>query len=202
MNNKNSFRSGLILLIALFIAALIAYGQIVADTVPSTTQIAGSSVGGPFALIDHTGKPFTDQNLLGHYTIAYFGFTFCPAICPMELQKMNLILKNLGPLAEKVHTLFITVDPERDTQKVMAAYVAQFNPGLTGLTGTPAQIDGILKAYHVYARKVEDSKMSDYTVDHSSYFYLIGADGKVVSFYGPDSTATQIANDIKTMITH
>ncbi|MDB5490176.1 MAG: SCO1/SenC family protein [Micavibrio sp.] len=198
MNKNRIFRFGLILLAGLSLSALIAYAQISGDKASTgQTTSSGTDIGGAFSLVDQHGKPFTDKNLLGHYTLAYFGFTFCPAICPTELQRINVILKNLGPAGEKILPLFITIDPERDTQEAMATYVAQFNPRLTGLTGTRAQVDEALKAYKVYARKVQDPKMSDYTMDHSSYLYLIRPDGKIDLFFGPDAKASEIAEKIR-----
>jgi protein SCO1/2 len=198
MSTHRIFRYGLILLAGLVISGAIAYAQI--SGYKNGQAISGTDIGGAFTLSDQHGKPFTEKNLLGHYTLAYFGFTFCPAICPTELQRINVVLKNLGPLGDKILPLFITIDPARDTQKVIGAYVAQFNPRLVGLTGTQAQIDEALKAYKVYARKVEDPKMSDYTMDHSSYLYLIGPNGKIDLFFGPDAKASEIADKIRARI--
>lgn len=155
--------------------------------------VAGSAVGGPFTLIDHNGVTRTEKDFAGQYLLIYFGFTFCPAICPTELQKMNVALNKIGPLAERVQPLFITIDPERDTQSVMAAYVKPFHPRLLGLTGTVEQVQAALKAYRIYARKVEDPAMSEYTMDHTSYIYLMGPDGTLIDLYGMDSTAAEIA---------
>ena len=197
MNDKRILRSGLILLAALMILGVIAYAQIAGYQKSTTSSISGTDIGGPFTLIDQYGKPFTQQNLMGHYSLVYFGFTFCPAICPTELQRINVVLKTLGDDGDKILPVFITIDPERDTQKAMGAYVAQFNPRLIGLTGTQKQINEILKVYRVYARKVEDPKMSDYTMDHSSYLYLIGPDGKIDVFFGPGDKPSEVAKKIR-----
>lgn len=155
--------------------------------------VAGSAVGGPFTLIDHNGATRTDKDFAGQYLLIYFGFTFCPAICPTELQKMNVALNKIGPLADQVQPLFITIDPERDTQTVMAAYVKPFHPRLIGLTGGPEQVQAALKAYRIYARKVEDPAMNEYTMDHTSYIYLMAPDGTLLDLYGMGSTAAEIA---------
>ncbi len=204
MNKKRILRSLLILVAALGISALIAFVQIESykrtqqpAAVTKTTTVAGAPVGGPFNLTDHMGRPFTDQNLRGKYALIYFGFTYCPAICPAELQKMNVALTQSGVAMDKIQPVFITVDPERDTQKVMANYVTQFNPALIGLTGTPEQIQDVLKAYKIYARKVEDPALSDYTMDHSSYIYFLDPEGNLLGLYGVSSTPSEIAAAIK-----
>lgn len=196
---KNSIlRVVLIAVIGLGLSALIVMAQVQSSSVAEkkSVPVAGSSVGGPFTLIDHTGKTVTEKNFAGQYLLIYFGFTSCPAICPTELQKMNQALKQLGPTADKIQPLFITIDPERDTQEVMKNYVAQFNPRLIGLTGTVGQVDDALKAYKIYARKVKDPAMTDYTMDHSSYIYLMNPEGKLLSLYGIDSTPADIVADV------
>lgn len=187
------------------LSAIIAYSQIsgyksAAIAVNKPAPIAGMDIGGPFALHDQHGKIFTEKNMLGQITLLYFGFTFCPAICPTELQKINIAVNRLGPQTDQVQQVFITVDPDRDTTKVMAPYVAQFNDHLIGLTGSQEEIDLALKAYRVYARKAQDPNMTDYTMDHSSYIYLVGRDGKVLSLFGPDSTADEISAALKKSI--
>lgn len=196
---KNSIlRVVLVAVIGLGLSALIVMAQVQFSPVAEkkSVPVAGSSVGGPFTLIDHTGKTVTEKNFAGQYLLIYFGFTSCPAICPTELQKMNQALKQLGPITDKIQPLFITIDPERDTQEVMKNYVAQFNPRLIGLTGTVGQVDDALKAYKIYARKVKDPAMTDYTMDHSSYIYLMNPEGKLLSLYGIDSTPADIVADV------
>lgn len=205
MSKKRILRSLLILVTALGISALIAFVQIESykKTVPAGSSsgraatVAGTPVGGPFTLTDHKGQPFTDQNLRGKYALLYFGFTYCPAICPAELQKMNVALTQSGVATDKIQPVFITVDPERDTQDVLAKYVTQFNPALIGLTGTPEQIQAVLKAYKIYARKVEDPALSDYTMDHSSYIYFLDPDGNLLGLFGVSSTPSEIAAAIR-----
>lgn len=204
MNKKRILRSLLILVAALGISALIAFVQIEAykNTAPvkSGATVAGAPVGGPFTLTDHKGNPFTDQDLRGKYALIYFGFTSCPAICPTELQKMNVALTQAGALAEQIQPVFITVDPERDTQSVMANYVPQFHPNLIGLTGTPEQIQAALKAYKIYARKVEDPALTEYTMDHSSYIYFLDPAGNLLGLYGVSSTPSEIVAAINAAI--
>lgn len=208
MNKRRILRSVIIIVVALAVSALIAWVQVqgykkttmrpASPTIQTkTTPVTGVKVGGPFTLTDHTGKVFTDKNLRGQYAMIYFGFTFCPAICPTELQKMTVALNQAGPLADKIQPVFITIDPERDTQSVMASYVAQFHPRLTGLTGTPEQIEKVLKAYRIYARKVTDPAMNDYTMDHSSYIYFLNPAGDVIGLYGANSKPSEITEAIR-----
>ena len=135
------------------------------------------TIGGPFALVDHTGKPRTDADFRGKLMLVYFGFTWCPDICPTDLQNIGLALDELGDAADKVQPLFITVDPARDTPEHLRDYVPMFHPRLIGLTGSAAAIHSAAAAYRVYFAQVP-LKGDDYTVDHSSFIYLMGADGK------------------------
>ncbi len=145
-------------------------------------------VGGPFSLVDQTGKRVTDQDFRGRYMLIYFGYTFCPDVCPASLQVISSALDQLGPDAGRITPIFITMDPARDTPAKMAEYVRSFHPRLVGLTGSPSEIASVLKAYRVYAKKVPDEKdPTVYTMDHSSIVYLMGPDGDLVTFVA-DST--------------
>ena len=191
----------LLVLTALGLLMIAGAGIVLFQAPVKNTGMAGVKIGGPFTLTDHAGALRTEKDLAGRYTLIYFGFTYCPAICPTELQKMNQALKRIGTLAEKVQPVFITIDPARDTQIVMAAYVPQFHPRLLGLTGTQEQIDAVLKAYRVYARRVDDPALSDYTMDHSSYIYLIDPQGLLLEAYGITSTPAEIAAGLRRHVT-
>lgn len=144
-------------------------------TVKTTGQAA---VGGPFSLVDHTGKRVTEQDFRGRFMVIFFGFTYCPDVCPTGLQVMTAALERLGPRAEKITPVLITVDPERDTPDQLAPYVRSFHPRLVGLTGTPAEIEAVAKAYRVYYKRVPDPKSTaGYTLDHSAIIYVMGPDG-------------------------
>ncbi len=162
-------------------------------------QTSGEAlVGGPFKLTDQTGKTVTEADFRGEYMLIYFGFTFCPDVCPTELQAMAGALQLLGAKADKVRPIFVTIDPERDTAKVLQGYVKQFDPRLVGLTGTPEEIAAIAKAYRVYYEKVveEGAAADDYTMDHSSVAYLMGPDGKFLTFFPPGASPEQMAEKI------
>ena len=154
-------------------------------------------VGGPFSLVDHTGEPVTDADFAGGHMLIYFGFATCPDVCPMSLGVMAQALELLGPRAEQVRPIFITVDPERDTPEVLADYLS-FDDRFIGLTGTPEQIAAAAGAYKVYYSKVplEDSELG-YTMDHSSVFYFMGPDGRFLEPFthqtAPEDMAAAIA---------
>tara|TARA_R110002124_G_scaffold149220_1_gene314965 strand:+ start:100867 stop:101499 length:633 start_codon:yes stop_codon:yes gene_type:complete len=167
----------------------------------STRAISGSTIGGPFELLDEEGQVFTDKNLTRPYRLIYFGFTYCPAICPTELAKTLKAFKQLDPaLQDQIDLVFITIDPERDTPEVMKQYTDLFHERLIGLGGSQAQIDKVLSAYKVYASKVEDETMSDYTMDHSSYIYLFTAENKIRAMYRMSDDAVFIANDLNHLL--
>lgn len=155
--------------------------------------VTGDAFGGPFTLTDHNGKTVTDKDFTGKYRLIYFGFTFCPAICPTELSKITAALKAMGPEGEKILPVFVTVDPERDTAEKMKSYVSLFHPRLVGLTGTPEQIKAMLKEYKIYANKVQDPQMSEYTMDHSSFIYFMAPDDRLLRIFKVDDTADDIA---------
>ena len=145
----------------------------------ATMKTVGQAlVGGPFTLTDHTGKRVTDQDFRGRFMVVFFGFTFCPDVCPTALQVMAAALDKIGPKAEQITPVLITVDPERDTPEQMAMYVKSFHPRLVGLTGSPEEIAAVAKAYRVYFKRVADPKSSGgYTMDHSAIIYVMGPDG-------------------------
>ncbi len=154
-------------------------------------------VGGPFSLIDQTGKAVTDKDFKGRYLLVFFGYTFCPDICPSGLQVISAALDQLGQDADKITPVFISIDPARDTPEKMGAYVKSFHPRLIGLTGSPADVAAAIKAYRVYAKKVPDDRSpADYTMDHSSVVYLMGPTGELVTFSAeiskPDVLAQQL----------
>ncbi len=166
--------------------------------VPSAGPVAGTSgtiattgkalVGGPFTLTDHTGKRVTEKDFLGRNMLVFFGFTYCPDICPSGLAVLTAALGQLGSAADSVTPVFVTIDPERDTPEKMAEYIKSFHPRLVGLTGSKEDIAAVVKAYRVYAKKVPDDRDSkSYTMDHSSIAYLMGTDGQFRAFF-PDLT--------------
>ena len=182
--------------------------------------VGRAQVGGPFAMTTHNGEPFTDKDLLGKWSLIYFGFTNCPDICPEELDKMSAAVTELGaqlhflfiefppsmkfpPLADKtfgpvVQPIFISVDPARDTLPQMARYVSDFHPRLIGLAGDYATTKATCKAYRVYFSTPPSTKPGDdYLVDHSIFFYFMSPDGKFVDAFGKSNTETDVIERVK-----
>jgi protein SCO1/2 len=158
---------------------------------------SASLVGGSFALEDGDGRPVAAADFRGKYQLIYFGYTFCPDVCPTTLAEIANALDRLGPKADKVQPIFITVDPKRDTPAVMKQYVAAFGPRMIGLTGTQEQIAQVAKEYRVYyAEHRTGPGPGDYTMDHSSIIYLMGPDGRFIAPIRADETGAEIAADI------
>jgi protein SCO1 len=157
------------------------------------TLMAGAIRGGPFNLVDQHGAPVTEAALKGHPSAMFFGYTFCPDICPTTLFELSGLMKELGPDADRLKVYFVTVDPERDTAETLAGYLSAFDPRIVGLTGSRAEIDRILSAYKVYSRKVprEDGP---YLMDHTGAVYLLDEAGVLTGTldYQEDS-ATAVA---------
>jgi cytochrome oxidase Cu insertion factor (SCO1/SenC/PrrC family) len=150
--------------------------------------------GGPFDLAAKGGRRVTDTDLRGRTLLVLFGFTHCPDICPTSLLTIAQALKQLGPLAARVQTVFITLDPERDTADVLADYVGSFDPGFLGLSGTEAEIAAVAKLYRVLRLKVRTgADPAGYTIDHGTLTYVVNPDGKVVSLIPHGADAAKIA---------
>ena len=154
-------------------------------------------IGGPFALTDQNGKAVTADSLKGKPTLIYFGYTFCPDVCPTSLLLMETAIDKLGrDAAKKVNLVFITVDPERDTQEVIKGYVPNFGPTFIGLTGTPAQVEQVTRAYRVYSQKVPGKDGAPYLMDHSSIVYLLDRNGRFVTHFTHEAKAETIATAV------
>lgn len=158
--------------------------------------VTEDAFGGPFTLTDHTGKKVTEKDFAGKYRLIYFGFTYCPAICPTELAKITSAMKLLGDKAKDIRPMFITIDPERDTVDSIAKYISLFHPSLVGLRGTPEETKAVAKAYKIYFAKVQDESMSDYTMDHSSFIYFIAPDDRLLHIFRMEDSAENMAENI------
>jgi protein SCO1/2 len=151
-----------------------------------------------FSLVDHTGKPVTNRDYEGKWQLVFFGYTYCPDICPTTLNDVALVLEDLGDEADQLQPLFITVDPERDTPEVMAEYVGSFDPRIVGLTGSPEQIKQAAQAFRAYYAKVEqDSAQGGYTMDHSAFIYLMSPEGAYATHFSPSEEPGAIAEAIR-----
>jgi protein SCO1/2 len=167
---------------------------------PDPAALAGAAIGGPFELVDQTGAARRDAEFRGRYMLVYFGFTFCPDACPTALLAMADALDRIGPLAQRVQPVLISVDPERDTPAQLASYVAAVDERLIGLTGTNAQIAAAARAYRVFFRKVTPPGMSDYLVDHTSLIYLMGPDGQFVAHFSHETPPERMAETLRRLV--
>jgi len=192
-------RACLILAAPLLIAALPAQAQSErsAGELMDAVMWNKEPIGGPFALTDHTGKSRTDVDFRGKLMLVYFGFSFCPDICPTDLMAIGQAIDKLGSAGQGVQSLFVTVDPERDTAAHLAEYVPFFHPRLLGLTGDAAHIRDAARAYRVYYAKVVTDGAAEYTIDHSGFIYLMDRDGKYLGFFPPGTPAARMATVIE-----
>ena len=160
--------------------------------------LAGSSIGGPFALIDQRGRAVTQATLRGRYALIYFGYTFCPDVCPLDMQQLTAGLQAFEKAdpgrGARVQPVFVTVDPARDTPAVLAEFAANFHPRLLALTGSTVAVDEAKRSYRIYARAAGGGE--NYLVDHLAIFYLVGPDGQAISYLPHAATAAQIAAEL------
>ena len=164
----------------------------------ASKSVGKASIGGPFSLLDQEGNPKTDKDFLGEWILIYFGFTFCPDICPEELEKIGDVIDRLDKmeLIPKVYPLFISVDPIRDSPEKVKEYLKDFHPALIGLTGSPEQVDQVAKNYRVYYSQSKPDSDNDYLVDHTIITYLVNPKGEFVDYYGKNKTVAQVSAGI------
>jgi len=180
--------------IAVAIALMLSQSLVRAANSPIT-------IGGPFTLTAPDGTTVTEQTYRGKWILVFFGFTSCPDTCPTALLDIAAALEKLGPAADKVQPLFITVDPQRDTPVVIGDYTRSFDPRIIGLTGTPEQIAAVAREYGAYyaPRKI-GSGPEDYVLDHSSYLYLMDPEGKFVRGFDADTPGDRLAEVVRDAI--
>lgn len=171
------------------------------DAAPAPVQTGRVDIGGPFALTDQEGRPVTDADLRGRYALVYFGYTSCPDMCPLGLQRMTEALERLpADVAAKVLPVFVTVDPARDTPEVLREYAAAFHPRLLALGGDQAAVDAALKAYRVYARKGDAQADGGYPVDHTTITYLMDPAGEYAAHFSHGATPEEMAERIAAVV--
>ena len=162
--------------------------------------LAGAKIGGDFALVDKAGKPVRFHDFAGKYRIVYFGFTFCPDACPLDMQKLMQGYAKFAQaepkVAARVQPLFVSIDPARDTPAAVGEFAAAFSPKLIGLTGSEAQVAEAVKMFAGYARKGEPAKDGSYAMDHSRFAYLMDPEGKPIGFLPIDQNADAVARDL------
>ena len=189
-------------LLVLILAPVLLVGAVAAiltvpEASPLQTATGRAAIGGPFSLVDDHGRAVTDGDFRGRLMLVYFGYTFCPDVCPTTLQTLSQAVERLGPAASQVAFLFISVDPARDTVAHMHDYVGMFDPHLVGLTGSAPATAAAAKAYRVYYKRHDEEGGDDYLVDHSSFVYLMDKNGNYLTHFGHDATPEEIAATIR-----
>jgi protein SCO1/2 len=194
-------RPKLIFASVMIVLAVIAAALALSLRVDGPAGSGTALIGGPFTMINQKGETVTEKTYAGQYTLYFFGFTNCGDVCPTELQVMTAALNQMGPDAEKITPVFVSIDPERDTPEVMAGYVSNFHPRLQGLTGTSEQVAAFTKAFHIYYQKVPDPQdPKDYEMDHSSILYFMGPDGKFLKHFTYSTDAIALAKDLQKVL--
>src|SRR6266571_1625305 len=162
-----------------------------------------ATIGGPYTLVATNGQKVSDQTYRGKWLLIFFGYTYCPDACPTALNNISVALEKLGPDADKLQPLFVTVDPQRDTREVMADYLKPFDSRIRGLTGSQDQVDSVVKEYRVYVaqQKSESEEGDDYLVSHSAYIYLMGPQGKFVNVIQGNEAGPEIAAWLRKQMT-
>lgn len=163
-------------------------------------DITGADFGKDFALTDHTGKPRTLADFRGKIVVMFFGYTRCPDVCPSTLAELKQVLGKLGDNASRVQVLFITVDPERDTQALLAQYVPAFDPGFLGLHGDLGATAKVAREFKVFYQKVPGSKPDNYTMDHTAASYVFDAQGRLRLLVKHGSGGEALVQDLKTLL--
>jgi protein SCO1/2 len=187
-----------LVLSAAFLAGAAALAAIAVVIWPRAGEVAvsPSSIGGPFKLTDQNGRTVTEADFKGKPFLVFFGFTHCPDVCPIALFDMSEAFRRLGPDAEKMSALFISVDPARDTPEKLKDYLQSFHSRISALTGTQAEIDAVTKAYKAYAKKVPLDG-DEYTMDHTAIVYLMDREGRFVAPFNLKRPADEAAKDLR-----
>jgi cytochrome oxidase Cu insertion factor (SCO1/SenC/PrrC family) len=178
-----------------------AVGQTSADQISAAQMMddlmyGRGTVGGPFTLTDQTGRPRSDSEFRGKLMIVYFGYTYCPDVCPTDLMAITQALDALGPAAEGVQPVFITIDPERDS-KLLADYLSAFHRSFVGLTGAPDEIRKVANSYKAFYAKVPDRQDADYSIDHAGVIYLMGRNGEYLGFMPPQTNPDRLTEILR-----
>jgi protein SCO1/2 len=164
------------------------------------TDVTGLGYAKGFALTDHTGKPRTLADYKGKVVVVFFGYTQCPDVCPTTMAEMASVMQKLGPLSDRVQVLFITLDPERDTQQLLANYVPAFDKRFVGLRGTPDETARTAKEFKVFYSKVPGTDPGSYTIDHTAGSYVFDRDGRLRLFIRHGQGADPIVHDLRQLL--
>lgn len=194
-------------LFAVFLCALLSLSACErrAPAAPAKTQFKNTDVTGldyarDFSLTDHNGKPRTLADFKGKVVVMFFGYTQCPDVCPTTMAEMAAVMQALGPQADKVQVLFVTVDPERDTARMLASYVPAFNPGFLGLIGDADATARVAKEFKVYYQKVPGKEPGSYSMDHTAGSYVFDPQGRIRLFVRHAQGPEPIVHDLKLLL--
>jgi cytochrome oxidase Cu insertion factor (SCO1/SenC/PrrC family) len=200
-NLITTLRARAVPLLLLLIAAGLGAYSLMSAPEKKLTSSGEAQIGGAFTMVNQKGETVTEKSFQGRYMLVFFGFTFCPDICPTTLQVVGSALDQLGPKGEKITPVLISVDPARDTPEALKNYVENFHPRLVGLTGSPEQLAATAKVFKVFYQKVENpTRPKDYLMDHSSIIYLMGPDGKFVKHFTYTTDAKKLAEGMAAVV--
>ena len=192
---RKRFPALVILLVAALIAGAAGYRLLTTGPAPASSGTA--LVGGPFRLTSHTGAKVSDADFRGKFMLVFFGYTYCPDVCPAELQVISAALDALGEAGRDIVPVFVSIDPARDTPEVVAQYIKNFHPRFVGLTGSDSEVAAMAKAYRVYYGKADGSADKDYLMDHSSIVYLMDREGRFLKHFSYSTDAEALARGLK-----
>lgn len=211
MKNKSSIIVKTILLIGVALTVVALVVMLTMTPAPKTKanrskeigiENENFDIGGDFVLTDVNGVKVDSRNMRDKILLIYFGFTYCPDICPASLSEMTRALEELKNNPDKVQPIFVTIDPNRDSPKQLKEYFGNFDSRIMALTGTQDEIDSVAKSFRVYYSKAIDGKENTehYLLNHSSFYYLVGKDGKLIKYYAPGTSGVDMGLDIKKYI--
>jgi len=203
-NQKESNKkSSIILILSAVIAVFSIYMLFTIDLRPKPLAGQGSmasdvtQIGGDFTLTDQDGNEFSSEKMKGHLSLVYFGFTYCPDICPTSLQKLTQVISTLEKYHIELMPIFITIDPKRDNPELLKAYLAHFHKSFIGLSGSEEQIKQVADLYKVFYSRTPDSNQTNYMMDHSSFVYLMDKNGKYMKHFYMSTTPEEIIEYIR-----
>jgi cytochrome oxidase Cu insertion factor (SCO1/SenC/PrrC family) len=203
MNKFFAYAVSVLVVVGLVVAAFVISNEMFGERIQGSSRVivGAPQIGGPFTLVDENGQQVTDEDFKGKLMLVFFGYTFCPDVCPTELNVYAEVMQGLGDEADQVTPVFITIDPERDTVEVVKEYTDAFHPSIVGLTGSTEQIAHVKKQYRAYGQAVDKDKDPEfYLVDHTSFSYLMGKDGEMITVFSYGTKAEEIITNIQKLL--
>lgn len=185
-------------LFALALAAAVLSGGVALSVGVRAEE--GGRPGTPFILMDHNGRTVTDQDFSGYVRLVYFGYAHCPDVCPTTLQTMSVVLDLLGPDADRVRPLFVTVDPQRDTVSLLRQYMSSFDRRIVALTGSPEMIERIARGYGIKYERAEGGGIAGYSIDHTASVLLLGPEGEYAGRLAHGASAEEITKSVRGLL--